>query len=71
MMRLTVKELRHKIKGLLDETEVCIERIPDIYFTKYGWETDTVVFIDDSYVEYFNATQSQVVNDKLIIFGHY
>jgi len=36
---MTVKELKRKIEELPDDMEVYYERIEDVYFDKYGWQT--------------------------------
>ncbi len=75
-MKLTVKELKKRIEGLSDDTPVYIERIHDVYFDKYGWTTENVVFdinddgetIDDT--DIIRASAAGGSDTRLMIFAH-
>ena len=68
MIKLTVRQLMEKIKDLPPETEVYLERIEDVYFEKYGWTT--IPFFDGEN-NVTLASQCCVVDDKVLILGHY
>jgi hypothetical protein len=70
-MKLTVKELKDKLKDLPDNTEVYIERVEDVYFDKHSWQTIDVHFGMVEHHEVFNASSVTKHNDKLIILAHY
>lgn len=70
-MKLTVKELKEKIKDLPDCTEVYIERIEDAYFEKHGWETIECHYGKVDHHTVFNASQCTLHNFKLLILGHF
>lgn len=75
-MRLTVKELKEKIKDLDDDTIVYIERVEDIYFEKHNWETKKLIFgkLPSGYEEsaiVFKASQCGSYKDKFVIYAHY
>lgn len=70
-MKLTVKELKEKIKDLPDDTEVYIERIEDVYFEKHNWNTIDCHFGMIDHHTVFNASQCAIHTNKLLILGHY
>ena len=75
-MKLTVGDLKRKIKDLKDDAEVLIERVEDVYFDKHGWEIERIVFQQDEnlipteYSDVFNASQAQIYKNKIIIYAH-
>jgi len=76
-MKLTIKQLKDKIKDLDDNSLVYIERIEDIYFEKYNWKTEKIIFQKDKNgniiesSEIFIASQANKYNNNLIIYTHY
>lgn len=80
-MKLTVGQLKKILEreDFNDNTPVFIERVEDIYFEKYSWKTETLVFQRDKNgeimesAEIFQASQVQGSKDrnKLIIYAHY
>lgn len=77
-MKFNVKQLKKRIEDLPDDAIVCIERIQDVCFDKYGWETEMIVFQEKdgipfdstTYLDAFSSIYSKNKN-KLIIVAHY
>jgi len=77
-MKLTVGELRKKLEGYSDDAPVFIERIEDVYFEKYGWKTNHIVFqrdehgvpTDDTEIIQSSCIVSSKKKDKFIILAH-
>lgn len=72
-MKLTVKQLKEKIKDLDDDVEVFMERVEDVYFDKHGWKTESITFSVElnEYSDVFNAAQCTIFDNKLVILAHY
>lgn len=77
MTKYTVKDLKKDLIDIDDSTEVCVERIEDIYFEKYGWETLVYDFNKQNpgleTVEYLSSFCSIHLkkDKKFIISSHY
>ena len=75
-MKLTAGELRKKLDGISDETPVYIERIHDIYFDKYDWKTENIVFRRDESGEAIDetdiiqASSSGCTKKRVVIYAH-
>ncbi len=75
-MKLTVKDLKDKLKNIPDDTLVYIERIEDVYFNKYNWTTTPLVFQRDKNgivfdsTDIIDASSVTATPNRVIIFAH-
>lgn len=78
MNKYTTGQLKKLLENIPDDAIVNIERVEDIYFDKYGWTTQRVVFqeLNDlpyEYNDYFPAHCGIYLKDKneMVILAHY
>jgi len=76
-MVYTAKQLKKALEGISDDTEICIERIEDVYFEKHNWETETKDWDKNNpglettvYMPAFGVVKIED-NKKFIIVAHY
>ena len=69
-MKLTVKMLKKKLEKMDDEDLIYIERIEDVYFEKYNWESEIVEWMPGDSTEYTLSSGTARTGKKLIIMAH-
>ena len=68
-IKLTIGELKSKIKDMSDNGLVLFQRIEDQYFEKMGWVT--YEDINKSQDEFILSSGAGVKYNNLLIYGHY